>query len=489
MKIKNKLFVGVISLVLGSCHCAQTSHIQELPSDSISLFTSSDKNLETFFSWAKDQARYYVHDGRDSVGLWYESALSGREAFCMRDVSHESVGGHLMGLQAHNQNMFMKFAENISESKDWCTYWEINRYNKPAPADYENDKEFWYNLNANFDVVQACMKMYEWTGDETYLNDPKFVNFYEKTFDKYVSHWQLGPSEIMDRPRFMHTPEPFNPNKAFHVCRGLASYVENFDGLSVSIDLIAALYAGHKAYASMLNLMGNEEKAVEYETRAHEYQKLMDDCWWNDSLQYYNTFWTTNKEFFKGEGITFVLWMDIIKNPKRINASVKDLLSGNWNVENLSHIPMILYRLGYVEDAYRYLTDLRKNKRSNYPEVSFSCVESVLSGYMGILPKASTKTLRTHLRSVSQDVASVRNVPVWKGYIDVRHNDHSESTLRNNTGESLLWEACFDGHYDQALVNGKKCESIEYETDVQGHAYTVVRVKVNNAKETSVRVL
>lgn len=100
----------------------------------------------------------YVHDGSDPVGYWYEAALPQREAFCMRDVSHQSVGAQILGLAEHNKNMFGKFAKNISESKDWCTYWEINRYDKPAPADYANDKEFWYNLNANFDVIQACWK-------------------------------------------------------------------------------------------------------------------------------------------------------------------------------------------------------------------------------------------------------------------------------------------------------------------------------------------
>lgn len=40
----------------------------------------------------------YAHDGTDSVGYWYEAALPQRETFCMRDVSHQSVGAQILGL-------------------------------------------------------------------------------------------------------------------------------------------------------------------------------------------------------------------------------------------------------------------------------------------------------------------------------------------------------------------------------------------------------
>lgn len=53
----------------------------------------------------------YVHDGSDPVGYWYEAALPQREAFCMRDVSHQSVGAQILGLAEHNKNMFGKFAK------------------------------------------------------------------------------------------------------------------------------------------------------------------------------------------------------------------------------------------------------------------------------------------------------------------------------------------------------------------------------------------
>ncbi|GEM_PF-2554075 len=115
------LFIFGLSLTL-SCSGQKSS-----AKDSVFTFekgritlTSSDTNLVKSFLWAKRQALAYVFEG-DPVGDWYEAALPKREAFCMRDVSHQSMGANALGLWNHNKNMLRKFAENISDSKDWCT--------------------------------------------------------------------------------------------------------------------------------------------------------------------------------------------------------------------------------------------------------------------------------------------------------------------------------------------------------------------------------
>jgi hypothetical protein len=78
---------------------------------------SSDTRLVQAFDWAKRQALIYVFDS-DPVGLWYEAALPGRRAFCMRDVSHQAAGAQALGLAGYTHNMLRRFAENISDSKD-----------------------------------------------------------------------------------------------------------------------------------------------------------------------------------------------------------------------------------------------------------------------------------------------------------------------------------------------------------------------------------
>jgi hypothetical protein len=187
------------------------------------------------FNWAQKTSNGYIGDDNDPVGPWYEAALPKREAFCIRDVSHQSIGTEILWQGKQNLNMFRKFVENISESKDWCSYWEINRYNLPAPVDYASDEDFWYNLNANFDIIDACYKLYEWTGNKTYLTDPAFDRFFRLTLHEYVEKWQLQPDRIMDRQAFMN----LRPGTVkYRYARGIPSYDEQQEEISVSGDLV-----------------------------------------------------------------------------------------------------------------------------------------------------------------------------------------------------------------------------------------------------------
>ena len=335
MKNTTLLYLSV-SLLISACGNKAAKVKQEIQTEDIAVFTSSDSVLQKSFNWAKKQALSYAHDdSNDPVGAWYEAALPQREAFCMRDVSHQSVGAHILGLSKHNKNMMRKFAQNISESRDYCSFWEINRYDKPAPADYASDSEFWYNLNANFDVMQACLKMYEWTADSDYISGKDFTNFYDLSVNEYLDKWQLRPENIMDRPSYMNQAPDFNEANNFHSCRGLPSYVENFRGLTLGVDLLAALHSGFEVYSRMAALNGDASKAAKAANMATAYRDIIDSRWWDEENNRYNTFWTTEKKFYRGEGVPFILWFDATDMTDRKNASVNDILAGEWNVENM----------------------------------------------------------------------------------------------------------------------------------------------------------
>ncbi|MBK7834185.1 MAG: hypothetical protein IPJ56_17905 [Gemmatimonadetes bacterium] len=40
-----------------------------------------------------------------------------------------------------------------------------------------NDRDFWYNLPANFDVLDAAYRMFLSSDDLQYVTDPVFLNF------------------------------------------------------------------------------------------------------------------------------------------------------------------------------------------------------------------------------------------------------------------------------------------------------------------------
>ena len=82
-------------------------------SNSLFHFNSSDKDLVLTVDWAKNKALSFSHDNRDPVGYWYEAALPNREAFCVRDVSHQSIGAEILGLSSHNLNMVVKTLVNL----------------------------------------------------------------------------------------------------------------------------------------------------------------------------------------------------------------------------------------------------------------------------------------------------------------------------------------------------------------------------------------
>ena len=88
--------IYLIVLTISAC----STEIPEYIPQPISIESSID-GLPQRFEWARNTALSYVSSGEDSVGLWYEAALPGRDAFCMRDVSHQALGAHFLGLDAH----------------------------------------------------------------------------------------------------------------------------------------------------------------------------------------------------------------------------------------------------------------------------------------------------------------------------------------------------------------------------------------------------
>jgi hypothetical protein len=328
---------------------------------SITLHTSDTKLKETF-DWAKHTALGYARDGRDPIGYWYEAALPGREAFCMRDVSHQCIGGEILGLSPHNFNMMHKFAANIGESRDWCTYWEINRYDKPAPVDYADDEHFWYTLTASPDVVQACYRLYEWTGNKEYLTNPVLDNFYEKSLTVYLDRWKLNPDELVSRPRYMNTELPFKPGAKFNGARGIPSYVEVAGGFTCGVDLVSALYAGCRAYNEMLSLRGEKAKAEPFLAKAKVYRDLVNDKWWNEKKGLFETSLMPDGKFLDNaqaiNGETYVIWFGAASRPARTKALLDLLMQRPCNIENRSHYPYLLYRGHRSQDGYQVLVSL-----------------------------------------------------------------------------------------------------------------------------------
>lgn len=410
---------------------------------------SSDSALVAGFSWAKEQALAYVFTG-DPVGDWYEAALPGREAFCMRDVAHQSTGAHVLGLQRHTRNMLGKFAQNISKARQWCTFWEINRHDRPAPIDYRNDSDFWYNLPAHFDILQCCYRQFLWSGDRSYLDDPVFRHFYAKTVDEYVYAWDKDGDGIPE-----HYPE--------YGYRGIATYNEQVPHPLMGGDLIALQFAAYQTYAKILALIGNRVGSLVYRSRAKRLRRIYEREWWDDSRRRFASFRRQDGSYTTehyGVSNFFPLLFSLVGDVDKASAALEQEISRRaaLNVEERSYLPELLYCYERNDVAYAELmTQMHPHYyRREYPEVSYALIGALASGLMGITPDASTRTVTTVSR-LPQGVEWVEmaEIPVCDNLIQLKHNGPTQSELTNLSGPPFRWRVQLPQDSGVLLVNGK----------------------------------
>ncbi|HVU58958.1 MAG TPA: hypothetical protein VHD83_28045 [Puia sp.] len=452
-------------------------------------FGSSDTAMANAFVWAKAQALRYKGAPGDPVGPWYESALPPRDAFCMRDVSHQSVGGAILGLDAENRNMLRLFAKNISMSKDWCSYWEMNKHGLPAPEDYRSDKEFWYNLNANFDVLSAMWRVGVWTGDSSYYDDALSRNFQEKSVGPYIKSWVLQPDSLLTRPAHPNAPIPFNEQDAFHRCRGLPSYSEGIPNIKVGVDLVAALYRGLMSYAGILRHRGRGAEADAYTRRAEQYRVRLEQDWWSDSADRYWTWYSNEGHFGMGEGETFLLWFDALQDTARVRRTIDHLASRTWNVENTSYLPYLFYREGYWDTASRtilYLTD-PSTERREYPEVSFGVVQGVVMGLMGVEVIPGTRIVSTLHRQRGGVEDWLEELPVLGTVLSVRHVGVTRSMVSNTGRRGIVWRAEFAGAFARVRID-KRTLALRQKKDKWGHVISYVDIPLGPGGKATVMV-
>jgi hypothetical protein len=468
-------------------------------------FEASDARLVAGFNWAKRQALAYVF-GDDPVGPWYEAALPGREAFCMRDVSHQATGAHALGLALHTSNMLRRFAENISDSKDWCSYWEINRYNKPAPVDYNKDSEFWYNLPANFDVLDCCYRMYAWTGNMAYINDPVFLNFYDRTVRDYVDRWDLGLDRVMKRQRRMRLSEPFDGRKRFQSARGIPGYDEGNPNYTLGVDLLDAQYAAYLAYGRIQELRGNRTAARIFLKKATEVRTLVNTVFWDEVQQgFYSHIGPEHR--LEGRAGQDLLYRDIADDGAKAKSALDATLAeirkdpSGRGVEGQSHQAEVLYRYGVPDVAYAQMMDLTREGRARqeYPEVSYSVIGAMVTGLMGITVDPVTpfhaptednvmdRIVRTLPGLGTIAWSELRNLPIRSNEVAVRHEAGRKTVFTNQTGPALTWEATLDGSHQTLLVDGRPTPA-RIEKRPLGRVVSSARVKVGAGVSVTVEV-
>jgi len=495
MKISKVYLFALFTVGMGSCDRISKKPGEELGGEL--QFNSSDTALVRAFNWAKNKALSYAHDSTDAVGYWYEAALPKREAFCMRDVSHQALGAEILGLSKQNSNMLLKFAQNISEKKDYGTYWEINRYDKPAPADYENDRDFWYNLPANFDLTYCAYRLYNWTGNTSYLENPVLKNFYTLSLNEYVDRWRLAPENIVHRDRLMHIMKDTSKSR-FGMNRGIPTYNEGGRGeTNLGIDLTASLIAAYTAYSKILRFSGEADKSPVYEARAQREREFLDTFWWDSERREYRSIEYddgTFDYFMVGHNQAFLhylLYFDVVSDPGK-KATIVSQYASNYDsliVELKSYLPIIFYEDGRSGKATDMILELcnANNQRRDYPEISFTVIEHLTRGLMGINAHAPDNSFSTLSRLESdEEWAEMKHIPLLSNIISVKHEGLHKTTVANEKGKSVKWTAKMPGHHHFLYIDGRKTECAVEASGIPTYSY--VAVKLGRGEEVTVSV-
>ena len=504
--MRTTLFIMLVGLLLQPMAAQNTVSTHAGPESKLVL-ESSDTRLVQSFDWAKKQALAFAFEG-DPVGDWYEAALPGRRAFCMRDTSHQAMGAHALGLARYNHNMLRRFAENISEARDWCSLWEIDGNNRPAHADYRNDSDFWYNLPANFDVVAACYRMYLWSGDMTYINDPVFLNFYDRTMTDYIDRWDLNLDKVMKRQRIMNQ-KTNDADSKFGPARGIPGYNEENGDFVVGIDLLATQYRAYLAYARIQEVRGNMDVARLYLKRAADLKAFVNREWWDEKNQsFYDRLGTDYRLIGRKDtfwNIAELYWTVAEDGPKAkaaVNAIVEQIKRNpSIAVETQSHHAEILYRYGVPDVAYLQMMDLARQDRSRreYPEVSYSVIGAIVTGLMGVsvdpvvtgkesdlLEYFGDQFVMTVPQLTNQTAwAELRNLPIRANEVSVRHEGLRKTIFTNQSGPTLIWRAALPGSFEALLVNGKRVKATRQKLPL-GRQISWVRVVVAPGNVASV---
>jgi hypothetical protein len=378
----------------------------------------------------------------------------------MRDVSHQTEGAAALGLFEANRNMLQRFAKSAAASRDWAAYWEIDGNGKPSVFDYNSDSDFWFNLPGNFDLLDAAVRMWRWTGDDSYRADPWFQNFYTKTLTDYLTQWQLQPDAILTRPRIAN--QKLSKGR-FVASRGIPSYDEGPKDFIFGTDLLAAEYRAIRSYKEIAAQPQDSELSVRLEKTANEIQHILETVAWDSKRGHFNGVIRRDLSGF-GSGDALALYFDAVENSSHARGAL-DYISdpAYWkkiNIEEESYVPLVLFRYGRPEAAYRILFDLTDptKARREYPEVSYAVVAAIVSGAMGIEPAHASddydvQTLPQPM--TKNDNLSVSSLPIKRNLLEISHSGESVTRFTNLSGPAIRWRASFMCSSQKLLVNGR----------------------------------
>jgi hypothetical protein len=265
----------------------------------------------------------------------------------------------------------------------------------------------------------------------------------------YIKAWQLTPETILNRPRI---PNRRQAEGRFVFSRGIPSYTEGSNDFIFGADLLASEYRAIRSFHEIAGSASDRTLAFEIEPTADAIQALLERVAWSRSQNHYLSTFRSDLTG-SGSGDALVLYFGAAKNPAHIRGALDYLSSPHYwkhiNIEEESYVPLTLYRYDRNDAAFQVLADISspQKARREYPEVSYSVIEALVSGVMGLEPAKQNEPFDvltlSHLPD-NRDRATLSAVSIRKNHLDITHTGKL-TRLKNVSGPTVSWGPRFTG--------------------------------------------
>jgi len=426
------------------------------------------------FAWAVRRALSLVQTGRRGVVDRHERSPGGgdkpyvpcywagylsRTAFYSRDFCHQASGAHLVGLERENRTMLQAFAGTATPERRGFPLWAINFDGSPFRLDWRNDEDFVREVPAVFELVELAWRLFRWTGDRFYVDDPILRAYGEQALGAFV-RWHDGrrPNGIAEGDG---SGDIFSGSATYNEVHADHPLVEAGDG-------VACQWAGTDAWARLLAARG-DRRAKAMARRAAELRRHIHTVWgvtpnfpgWVRGYDVDGRAWTD----FGLENSWFLPMKGAVDPGRRtehlldlIDRSVADPDTRPSNLEAISYLPGVFFPWGRVETAWRWLRHLMTAPDRSYPEISYTIVSHTVEGLCGVEPDMPRRRVATCPR-LPREIAwiEVEGIRIGDAALDVRLEGAtgSSATLAKGT-VPLVWEARLATDRPTLMVNGQR---------------------------------
>lgn len=345
-------------------------------------------------------------------------------------------------------------------------------------------------------MVHRAYEQYVWTGDRRWIEDPVLLDYYEFVMTDFVDvHYKEDDDGIADVPA----------EKGIHV-----SYYEfEREKLRSAADAFGSQYRATVAYSRILAARGENEGAKKYEERAANLLRTLNDQW----------FCPVQQRFVRG--ITRSRWQHTPQGAKLLQEESRPANFGrensffiplkftgvdlgermddyidfvhhrtyvdDINIEARTYYPELMYAHGRAAYGWHWLVQSLGTK-DRYPEVAFTGVNNVLTGLMGIRGDAVKGQVSTVPRLIGEvPWVAVDHLPVGsdesdrgKNNLFIRHDGNTKTTLKNNAGPNITWQAVFYGEHATLLVDGAETKAKRARYNGQMVSYVSIDVAADS---------